>query len=223
MPTSDITILMNDYYSELADIPPDTLALGIRALLNDNREWYHFPSIGNIRGYANTFTDSGILSADQAWRACLAGQAPADSLAFEIFNNLCLNRFDLARTSLEQVGFRQNTFIKSYQEALARLRSQEQLPRSVRQALAKPPREAIETDGMLNGETVETSKNKSDSEDVISAEEAKTRLRDIYAELAKRKAEREQFADDATLKHRKTFLKRQAGRILVDGGEHHEP
>jgi hypothetical protein len=208
-----MTALMNDYYSELGDIPIRALALGIRALLNDDREWYQFPSIGNIRGYANQFIETGMLPADQAWRACLEGRAPADSLAFQVFENLGFDRFDIARMDFTQTSIRQSNFIKTYHESVSRMRAQASLPVALRKALPKPE--------LLSIEQKDTPE---ENGDVLSPEDAKIRLRSLYSELDKQqKIKEEQSAlleEDVGL--RKAFLKRQAARLLnEETGEPH--
>lgn len=206
---------MNDYHSELSDLPLRALALGVRALLNDDREWYSFPSIGNIRGYANRFLKNGILSADEAWRACLEGRAPADSLAFQVFENLGFDRYDLALSSLTQVTVRQSNFIKTYQEAIARSRTQACLPPALRNALPRPQLARLD-----NGKAVPEQPT-----DVLSPENAKIRLKSLYSELAKQKKAQEESAltqeDLALVEKRKAFLKRQAEHIVSDRGEYH--
>ena len=153
---------LEDYGRELQDLPVEALMFAVKAILNATREWYSFPSIGDIRGHANVCIAPQYPTPEEAWKSVMAEPETLTEsphpLAVWVFRNLQLSRWDPKFTSEHGMVEKQKSFLWAYKDAVKREQEIDALPKELqkirrprsiaqRLALAEPKpvtRQAIE-------------------------------------------------------------------------------
>lgn len=124
--------LLEDYANELQDLPTEALLLGMRAVLNDAKERYCFPSIGEIRQAAVASTTAILPTSAEAWDSCLHGTAAKDGVAYQVFRQLGYDQAELGRMGYHEAGNCQGRYLTCYREAVARQATEAKFPPGVR-------------------------------------------------------------------------------------------